>query len=70
MTEYELLEWKRKVVALNIAEIKVEKSYKEGKISDEKRRKIKKVLNRFWIKIWDFHPDLSESEKEFFKLNF
>ena len=70
MTEYELLEWKKKVIALDIAEIKLEKAYKEGRISEEKKVKIKKILNRLWIKIWDFHPDLSESEKEFFKFNF
>lgn len=70
MTEYELMEWKKKVFALDIAEIKLERLYKEGKINENKKRKIKKILNKFWIKIWDFHPDLSGSEKEFFKLNF
>ena len=70
MTEYELMEWKRKVIALDITEIRLEKLYKEVKIKENKKKKIKKILNKYWINIWDFHPDLSESEKEFFKLNF
>lgn len=70
MTEYELKEWNKKVIALDIAEIRLEKAYKEGKINENKKKKIKKMINKYWIKIWDFHPDLSESEKEFFKLNF
>jgi hypothetical protein len=70
MTEYELKELKKKVIALDIAEIKLERLYKEGKINEKKNKKIKKILNNYWIRVWDFHPDISESEKEFFKLNF
>jgi len=70
MTEYEIAQWKKKVFALDIAEIRLERLYKKGEIDENKKKKIKKILNKLWIKIWDFHPDLSESEKEFFKLNF
>ncbi len=66
MTEYELKEWKKKVIALDLAEIRLERLYKQGKIKENKKRKIKKILNKYWIKIWNFHPDLSDSEKEFF----
>ncbi len=43
MTEYELLEWKKKVIALDIAEIKLEKYYKDGRISENKKIKLKKI---------------------------
>jgi hypothetical protein len=44
MTEYELKEWKRKVIALDITEIRLEKLYKEGKIKKNKKKENKKNI--------------------------
>lgn len=64
MTSQEVQEWNRKVWMLHFLEEKLEK----GLIP--KNKKIKKLINMAWIKIWDFHPDQHPLAKELFKLHF
>jgi len=70
MTFEEIQEWNKKVWMLNIIERKLKIGFEKGLISKEKNKKMKKIINLAWIKIWDFHPDQNPLTKEIFKLHF
>ncbi len=66
----EIQEWNRKVWMLNMAEKKLEIASNKCLISKRENKKIKKIINEAWMKIWDFHPNQHPLAKEFFELNF
>lgn len=70
MISNEVKEWNKKVWMLHLLEEKLKKGFEIGLISKNKNKKIKKIINMAWIKIWDFHPDQHPLAKELFKLHF
>jgi hypothetical protein len=70
MIQEEMFEWKKKVAILDVMELRLEKAYREKKISRKNKEKIKKKINMAWIRIWDSHPNQHPLCKELFELNF
>jgi len=66
----EIRDWNKKVWLLNIAERKLEMYLESGKIQKKEGKKIKKIIDEAWIRVWDFHPNQHPLAKELFKLNF
>jgi hypothetical protein len=67
MDDERYLEWKQKGEILNLIEIRLRENYENGKIKKRKRNKIKKMLNKCWIQLWDFYPDKNLSVEQAFK---
>lgn len=65
-----LIEWKKKVMNLHLAEYNIERYYNERKISKKEKKEMKKLIDEIWIKIWEFHPDKNPLLEQAFKLNF
>ncbi|MBU0466135.1 MAG: hypothetical protein KJ718_03930 [Nanoarchaeota archaeon] len=63
-------EWEKRVFALDLADAKLERKFKNNEIKKKEKNKIKKYLNKLWINVWDYYPDKNQSVEEAFKLNF
>jgi hypothetical protein len=65
-----LLQWKARVAWLNMAELRLDKYYSEGKINKQQNEKMKKIIDGFWLQIWDSYPRRDHSLEEAFHQNF
>lgn len=66
----EYLEWKKRVFLLDLADLELEKRFQNRKINKKEKEKIKKILNKLWVNVWDYYPNKNSSIEEAFKLNF
>lgn len=64
------IEWNKKVNKLNEADEKILDMLKNGTLSKRKYNQYKKVLNKLWIRIWDYYPDKNPLMTEIYKKNF
>jgi hypothetical protein len=65
-----LTEWKKRVVILDVAELKLKEALDNKKISKVKYNNFKRILGKAWIKNWDYYPEKNPSIEKAFDLNF
>ncbi len=62
--------WKARLYYLDWAEVTLTNMYESGQITKRKKNKIKKVLDQYWIMLWDYYPDKNPLIEEAFKSSF
>ena len=70
MIEDKLFEFKKRVILLDIAEIKIKEALKEKNITKKRFKELKKIIGRLRIKVWDYYPNENPSIEKAFKLGF
>lgn len=68
--DYTINQWNELVWNLNLVDCRLERFLKEKKITKKKYREYKRVVDKDWIRIWEFHPNQHPELTKVFKKNF
>ena len=69
MTEKHL-PWVKAGMLLQILDKILENEYRKNEITKREHKKRKKILDEYWIRVWDLYPEKNPLVEQAFKHNF